>query len=117
MTQQEKTGNRPLEMSQWIRNNLPDSLTGTRVTDIDFVITNVNSNGVLFVEVKTRNTPMKNWQREIYLKVIDALGIAGLDSRLICITFENTFFHDGRVYLDGKLSNEDEIRQVLSDWC
>lgn len=38
MTKQEGTGIRNLEFKNWIRNKLPDSYTGYRVYDIDYVI-------------------------------------------------------------------------------
>lgn len=118
MTRQEQTNERNLDMSRWIRTHLPDSSTGTRVTDIDFVITNANSNTILFVEVKTRNAQMKAWQKQIYSRIISSINRSGaMKASFAGIRFEHTFFHDGRVWLNGVQSSEQEIKKTLSEYA
>jgi hypothetical protein len=51
MTRPEMTGTRDLSMSGWIREKLPLSRTGYRVTDMDFVLE--DKDHMIFVEVKT----------------------------------------------------------------
>lgn len=118
MTRQEVTNKRDLQMSGWIRTNLPDSMTGTRVTDMDFVIFNINHNRILFLEVKSRGKYLAKWQREIYSQIVYAINLSGtLTANFACITFENTFFGDGKVWLDNKLSSEENIKKYLSNYA
>lgn len=118
MTRQEYTGKRDLFMSGWIRENLPDSYTGTRVTDMDFVLTNINHNKVLFVEVKQYNSKVKKWQTDLYNKIVDSIRMSGeLEANYCEITFEKTNFEDGKVYLNGIEATEHSVKKYLSGYC
>jgi hypothetical protein len=118
MTMQEKTGIRDLTMSQWVRENLPDSSLGFLVTDLDFILYNFITKKAMLVEVKTRNAHLKKWQGTIFTQLAKWIK-TGIDKEweflgFHLITFENTFFNDGAVYLDGTKTTEAEIRNFLS---
>lgn len=117
MTRLESTGIRELNMSGWVRCNLPDSSTGLLVTDLDFIIFNYKKRRLMLLEVKTRNSKMKTWQSIIFSQLEKWIK-KGIDQDwdfrgFHVVTFENTLFHDGKCYLDGKESTESEIRQFL----
>jgi len=117
MTASERTGIRELKMSGWVRNNLPDSCFGFLVTDLDFIMYNFNTKKIMLLEIKTRNSQPKKWQRRIFQDLARWIK-NGIDSDweflgFHLIVFENTFFDDGKCYWDNKLSNEDEIRKIL----
>jgi hypothetical protein len=118
MTMQEKTGIRDLTMSQWVRKSLPDSSLGFLVTDLDFILYNFTTKKVMLVEVKTRNARLKKWQETIFSQLARWIK-TGIDKEweflgFHLITFENTFFNDGNVYLDGVKTTETEVRNFLS---
>jgi len=119
MTRQELTGTRDLEVSSWIRKNLPDSKTGFMVTDLDFILYNYKSKKLMLVEVKTRKAKMKTWQQNIFtmLDKIIKKGAADIGVKYYgfhCIRFEGTFFNNGRCMFDDKLISETELIKTLS---
>ena len=118
MTQQEKTGIRELNFSGWIREKLPDSKTGYLVSDIDFVLYNYKTKKVMLLEVKTRNAELKTWQSIFYKNITEWLK-KGIDSDWTflgfhIVKFENTFFDDGKCFLDGVEITEDNLTKFLS---
>lgn len=118
MTRKEKSGIRDLTISQWIRNNLPDSSTGFLVSDIDFFIYNYKSKKCMILEVKTHRAKLKMWQIRMY-KMISSWIYKGIDNGwkfLGCNTlrFENTDFSNGRVLYNDKLVTENEVIKILS---
>lgn len=118
MTRIEVTHIRELNFSGWIRNNLPDSMTGVYVSDLDFIIENWKTKDIMLLEIKTRNGGMRPGQRKLF-ENLDRWINKGIDSSWTyhgfhVIKFENIFFNDGKVYFDGKESSEDEIRRILS---
>ena len=119
MTRKEKTGTRDLTYNGWVRNSLPDSNTGFIVSDIDFYMYNWKKMTHLMVEIKTRNSPLVNWQKIMYNNlskwIKEGSKKEGWDFKgFFFIKFENTFFNDGKVYLNEKESSEEEIIKVLS---
>jgi len=118
MTRSEVTGIRDLTFSGWVKKNLPDSSTGFMVSDLDFIMYNYKTKDMMLIEIKTRKAKMKTWQRKLFELIDDALkkGLAEdyLYHGFHCIRFENTGFEDGRVIFDNKLSNEQEIKDILS---
>ena len=66
MTRPEFSGIRDLTFSGWIRKNLPDSSTGTLVSDLDFIIYNYKTKNILLLEIKTHNANLKKWQQDIF---------------------------------------------------
>lgn len=118
MTRPEKTGIRPLEFSNWVRQNLPDSSSGYMVSDLDFILYNYKTKKLKLLEVKTRGSRMPEFQRCIFRDLSHWItrGIDGgwqyLGFHLL--VFEKTSFDDGRVYLDGKEVTEAELVRKLS---
>jgi hypothetical protein len=118
MTRQEITGIRELIFSKWIRNNLPDSSTGFMVTDLDFILYNYKAKKIMFLEVKTRNKELPFWQRTVFNQLSKWVE-KGIDTDwdffgFHLITFSNTFFNNGIVYLDGKKITEKELIDFLT---
>jgi hypothetical protein len=121
-TRQEVIGNRNTELffSGWIRENLPEANTGFAVSDIDFILYDYTLKTIMIIELKTHNAKLQKWQKSLLTNLHKWLkkGIASdpewqyLGTHLI--RFTNTNFHDGQVYLDNKLSNEQEIKLFLS---
>lgn len=105
-------------MSDWTRQNLPDSCTGFMVTDLDFILSNYKSKRIMLLEIKTRNTDIKPWQKNIFVNlnkwiqrgICDDWKFLGIH----LIKFENTNFGDGRVWFDNILLTEDELIKKLS---
>lgn len=121
MTRPEYSGFRDLRFSGWIRENLPDSYEGFRVSDLDFIIANVKSKCFMLLEVKTRGAEVKPWQRDLlgllHVSISAGVRIAKPSwnyQGLHVVTFGNTFFDDGPVYLDGQEMDEDGLRWFLS---
>lgn len=121
MTRQEVTNTRDLRFSGWIRTNLPDSATGFMVSDIDFLLFNFKTNIWIMLEIKTRSAKLRHWQREMYnnLDEIISAGVNALGNKIEwrgvhVVTFENTFFDDGKCYLDDHEISEEELKYYLS---
>jgi hypothetical protein len=117
-TRQEITGKRPLEVSKWIRRKMPDSKTGYWVSDLDFILYNVKTKKLMFLEVKTRNSPPKWFQKTMWKSIHNWIR-KGIDDDWTylgfnLITFENTVFNDGRCFLNGKEISELELKEFLS---
>ena len=113
MTRKEYTHTRDLTFSGWIRENLPDSSTGLLVTDLDFIVYNWKKKKILLLEIKTRNTPLKNWQQRLFDKLSKWIA-KGIDDDWTylgfhTLKFEKTFFNDGKCYLDNKLISEKDL--------
>ena len=125
MTRQEQTGTRDLTFNDWCRKKLPDSDTGMSISDIDFYMWNwlkhlkTKDGEHLLVEVKTRNKPMGKGQAMMYKKlskwISEGASKEGWRFKgFFCIKFENTFFNDGKVFVNDKESSEEEIIKLLS---
>jgi hypothetical protein len=117
-TRKEITGNRPLDFSAWIRNNLPESKTGYFVSDLDFVLYNYKAKKLMMLEIKTRNAEPKYWQKLMWDNM-DKWIKNGIDEDwtyygFFYVKFENTFFNDGRCYLNGKEISELDLKEFLS---
>ena len=118
MTRQEFSHTRELNMSGWIREKLPDSSTGFLASDLDFILEIYKTKKIMLLEIKTRNSELKTWQRMLFNN-IDKWLRKGIDSDWTyvgfnVIKFENTFFNDGKCYLNEKEINEEELISVLS---
>ena len=118
MTRQEYTNKRDLTFSGWIRKKLPDSSEGFMVSDLDFILYNYKSRICMLLEIKTRNSEVKEWQRKLFdnlsrwiEKGIDADWLFG---GYHIIRFENTFFEDGKCWYDNREVNEQELIKILS---
>lgn len=119
MTQVEKTHLRSKAFSGWLRENLPDSSTGTLITDIDFAITNYKKNDrILFIEEKTNGKEAKAWQRGVIQDIVKCINKSGdMVAEYAEVTFEHYNFDDGRVWLNGSESNEEEIKSFINRYC
>ncbi len=118
MTRQEVTGIRDLHFSGWVRNNLPDSKTGFLVSDLDFILSNYKTKKIMFLEIKTRMTLLRDWQSILFENIGKWISI-GIDQSwqylgFHIIMFENTFFNDGKVYLNNKEITEKDLIEFLS---
>lgn len=118
MTRQEQTGKRDLGFSSWIRTSLPDSSTGFLATDLDFILFNYKTKRIMLLEVKTRATNLKFWQKSIF-DLLDIWLRTGIteDWKYLgfhVIIFENTCFKDGRCLLDNEETNEEQVVKFLS---
>ena len=118
MTRQEITHTRDLTFSDWIRKKLPDSYTGYYVTDLDFILFNFEKKIIMLIEIKTRNSNLKDWQQRIFLLVSKWIkkGInEGWEYKgFHVIKFENTFFNDGKCYYDNEVIEEVDLIKKLS---
>ena len=117
-TRHEVTGTRDLDFSRWVRCNLPGSDTGFMASDLDFILQNYKTKEVMLIEVKTRGKEMATWQR-LMLRRIERWMSAGMDDGWVfkglhVVTFQNTGFHDGAVFLNGKRMSEEEVKRFLS---
>lgn len=117
-TKLEITGERSLKFSGWIRKNLPDSSTGFVVSDLDFILCNYKGKSLMLVEVKTRNATLRNWQ-QILFKNLDEWIKKGIDKDWIyygyhIVTFEKTWFDDGKCFFDKTKITEQELISKLS---
>jgi hypothetical protein len=123
MTRQELTNTRDLQLSGWIREQLPDSSTGFLVSDLDFILWNYKTRNLMLLEVKTRGSMPRKWQSMLFDMIDKMVQYATNNSpQFINITyhgfhvlsFTNTFFNDGKVFYDGKELSEYDIIKILS---
>ena len=120
MTRQEQTGNREHDLffSEWIREKLPDSYTGYRCYDIDFVLWHKKLKQIMFIELKSYNTEVKSDQHLILAK-LDKWIKKGIDEEwtykgLHLIQFEKFNFENGEVFLNREEINEEELIKFLT---
>lgn len=118
MTRREVTNTRDLTFSGWVRQNLPDSSTGYMASDLDFVLWNYKTKKVMLIEVKTRNSDMRTWQKIMWSKM-DEWMKRGVDKDwtyrgFYLIKFENTSFDDGKCFLNDKEITEEDLIDFLS---
>lgn len=111
------SGKRSLYFSQWMRDQLPLSSTGTYITDIDFVITNWKTHHkILLVEEKMYNTNMTKTQFKTYMRIKDGLRKAGINAAFVCIKFEKSTFDDGRVWANDILVTEEDVKTMFNNY-
>jgi hypothetical protein len=72
----------------------------------------------MMLEVKTRNAPPREWQKLMWQNMHKWIK-KGIDDDWTylgfnLITFENTFFNDGRCFLNGKEISELDLKEFLS---
>jgi hypothetical protein len=118
MTKPEITNKRDLTFSKWVREFLPDSQTGYSASDIDFILWNWKTKKIMLVEVKTRSKEIAKGQKTMFQNLHKWIkkGVAH-DWQYLgfhLITFQNTFFDDGKVFLDGREITERDLIEFLS---
>lgn len=104
-------------LSNWLQKNMPDPSTGTRITDIDFVLTNANRKTIALIEKKTNNAEFPSWQKSIYVNVAESLRKNGFTVGAYIIKFEGTNFDNGKVYVNGIECSEEKLKKILSRYC
>jgi len=117
MTRPEMTGERDLTFSSWVRKNLPDSSTGWVTSDIDWYMYNYKTKKCCMVETKTRNADLTFAQKQMYNNlskwISEGAKKDGWDfTGFYVIKFENTWFDDGKVFINSKESSEEEIKKI-----
>ena len=121
MTREKYCGQSHEIFSQWIRDECPDSKTGFRVSDLDFVLYNEPTKTIMLIEVKINNASMKQWQIDL-LNLIDAMlcrnaahqGVKYLGLHYVTFTGADCDFKNGECYFDNLQVTEDQLRELLS---
>ena len=120
MTKKEITGNRKNDLffSGWIRNKLPDSYSGFRCYDIDFVIWNKYNKTLMILELKSNGSSVGSDQK-LMLNLFHNQFKKGIEGGwkykgLHLIRFEKNNFKDGKVFLNNKEINENEMINFLT---
>lgn len=118
MTRKEFTGTRDLTFSGWVREKLPDSSTGFMASDLDFILWNYKTRRIMLLEIKTRLSKPREWQRIMWSNMNKWIQ-KGIDDDWTylgfhLVTFENSDFSDGKCFYDYKEITEDELIKTLS---
>ena len=118
MTRKEITGHRDLFFSQWIRKKLPDSSTGYCVSDLDFIVWNWKTKEVMMLEIKTRNSYPRPFQKIMWLNIHNWV-LNGITKEwnyygFHLIQFQNNSFTDGKCFFDGTEITENDLIEILS---
>lgn len=120
MTKQEQTGERSLEFSRWIRENLPDSQTGLCVTNIDWVFYNWRTKKLMLCEEKTHMAKLSKWFEMLISYVIEPALRAFCRYHAIqykgyhLIQFDGTSPDDGKIFVNGKLMDKKAFTSWIS---
>lgn len=121
LTRPEQSGKRNLDFSKWVRANLPDSYEGVRVSDLDFIITNVKTKKIMLLEQKNYGGKSRKWQKEMFAN-IDRWISTGIrydnsDWQYLgfhTVVFGNTAPNNGQIWFDGKSITEEQLIHKLS---
>lgn len=120
MTRQEQSGERSLDFSRWIRENLPDSSSGFCVGNQDWLFWNWKTRQLLLAEEKTRNGKLATWMRTFIKTVMHpALSRyckdANIDYRgYNLIEFSGTDPTNGTISINKIEVSAEEFKQILS---
>jgi hypothetical protein len=87
-------------------------------TDMDFILYNYKTKNMVILEVKTRNSDIKEWQR-IFCSNLHKWILKGIDSDwtfhgVWLLQFEKDSFLNGKVYLNRNEISEIELINKLS---
>lgn len=118
MTRKEFYNTRDLTFSGWIRKNLPDSSEGYMVSDLDFILQNYKTKKLMLLEIKTRHSDLKIWQKRLFKNLHKWIN-NGIDADwkylgFHLIQFENTYFEDGKCFFDYKEISEKDLKSKLT---
>lgn len=102
------------DFSAWLRQQPEiDSQEGYITTDLDFIWTNYKTGEWMILEEKSHGGTVPRWQGEIMQK-IDLLGAHDPKYKgAFLVRFENTNPQNGRVMVNKKLLNRDQLIQFL----
>jgi len=106
-------------LSDWIREKLPLPQDGYGVTDVDLALYNWRTRKFMLLEIKRKMFECKPAQRNFFAMLNKRLRATPTTDDFFylgfhLITYENTFFHDGKVYLDHIEVSEQELIDFLS---
>jgi hypothetical protein len=113
MTRPEMTHKRDLTFNDWVRENLPDSMTGFWVSDIDFIFFNGKKRTLMLLEVKQYNSNLRPFQN-ILFHLLDESIRKGTPKDLTyfgfhILRFQHTCWSDGKAWLDGEEISEEKF--------
>ena len=120
MTRRENSGERSLEFSRWIREELPDSMTGYMVGNQDWMFWNWKTRQLMLAEEKTHFAEIAPWMKNLIKMVIHPAlkrycKHIGVDYRgYHLIQFEKTDPETGRILFDRIEITKEELKQILS---
>jgi len=104
-------------MSDWVREELPNSMCGYMVSDLDFVLWDYIKKRVMLLEVKTHGSKCKEWQRRMW-KNINRWLAAGVDDGWEYMGFHLLVFagkdFTSPIYFDYKQITEEKLKSILS---
>ena len=117
MPRQEITGKRDLRVNNWVHKFYPNGCDGFTVTDIDLVIQNYKTKRIIFIETKTRNSEKSKFQIILFRNINRWLK-QGIDKDweylgFYTIKFENTYFDDGKCWLNNIEVTQNELEEFL----
>jgi hypothetical protein len=119
MTRQEVTGVRDLGFSNWIRKELPDSVTGFSATDLDFILWNWKTKKIILLEIKTRKAKPRDGQRMMF-KLINKWIKRGICKDWTYLGFhliqfeKDENFNNGQCFLNYNKITESELIKFLT---
>ncbi len=121
MTRQEQTGKRNLDFSKWVRVNLPDSYDGYRVSDLDWVLANVDTKKIMLLEQKNYGGKCRKWQRLLFADIdrwiSTGIRITDPDWEYLgfhTVVFGNTSPDNGQIWFDGQRITKEQLTHKLS---
>jgi hypothetical protein len=122
MTKQETHGIRSNRLSNWIRQNCPDSSTGFQAYDLDFILLNYKTKEVQILEEKLRNANPSFSQR-MMLKKLNSWISAGIKQDeegwtyhgCHLVQFSKEGPEDGsEIRINHKLTTLEQLKKFLS---
>ena len=112
------------KFNDWTRDKLPNSYTGYRAYDLDWVFwqrgTSHNIEKIMMVEVKTFCSSVKPDQLKTYLFLDQCIKqyVSNFTETKYygfhVLVFERTFFDDGKCWLNNKEISENDLITFLS---
>jgi hypothetical protein len=121
MTKQETHGIRSNRLSNWIRQECPDSKDGFVVSDLDFVLMNYKTKQLILLEEKLRGAE-PSFSQHYMLEKLNSWIAAGIKQDeeewtfhgTHLIQFEKEDVGDGWIKIDKKLVTKEQLKKFLS---
>jgi hypothetical protein len=110
----ERFDNHSTEFGLWLRKQKEiDSELGFITTNIDYMWRNYKTNQWMFIEEKRHGSQPREWQRKMF-KIINGLCKLDINYKgFHLLVFENTNPDDGKIWLDKKEINKEELIRFL----